>query len=92
MYQNSSVFVLPSLEEGVPRTILEEMSCGIPVICSRPPQLIDIVEVFKVLVPVKESQTLADSISKILSYSPLAEEFEENGRKNIVEIILGKIP
>ena len=45
MYQNSSVFVLPSLEEGVPRTILEEMSCGIPVVCSRLPQLVDIVEV-----------------------------------------------
>ena len=35
LYQNSSVFVLPSLEEGVPRTILEAMSCGIPVVCSR---------------------------------------------------------
>lgn len=85
MYQNSSIFVLPSLEEGVPRTILEAMSCGIPVVCSRLPQLVDIVEGCGLLVPVKDSQALADSISKVLSDSSLAEEFRENGRRNVVE-------
>lgn len=85
MYQNSSIFVLPSLEEGVPRTILEAMACGIPVVCSRLPQLVDIVEGCGLLVPIKDSQALADSISKVLSDSSLAEEFRENGRRNVVE-------
>lgn len=85
LYQNSSVFVLPSLEEGVPRTILESMSCGVPVVCSRLPQLVDIVDGGGVLVPLKDSQTLADRISEILSNSPLAEEFREKGRRNAVE-------
>lgn len=85
MYQNSSVFVLPSLEEGVPRTILEAMSCGIPVVCSRLPQLVDIVEGCGLLVPLKDSQALADSISKVLSDPSLAGEFRNNGRKNVVE-------
>lgn len=85
MYQNSSIFVLPSLEEGVPRTILEAMSCGIPVVCSRLPQLVDIVDGCGLLVPVKDSQALADSILTLLSDSSLAQEFRENGRKNVVE-------
>lgn len=85
LYQNSSVFVLPSLEEGVPRTILESMSCGIPVVCSRLPQLVDIVDGGGMLVPVKDSQTLADRISEVLSNSSLAEKFRENGRRNVVE-------
>lgn len=85
MYQNSSIFVLPSLEEGVPRTILEAMSCGIPVVCSRLPQLVDIVVGGGLLVPVKDSKALADTISKVLSDSSLAEKFRKNGRRKVVE-------
>ncbi|UGV40034.1 glycosyltransferase family 4 protein [Methanococcoides orientis] len=84
LYQNSSVFVLPSLEEGVPRTILESMSCGVPVVCTRLPQLVDIVEGSGFLVPIKDSQTLADRISEILSDISLAEGLGQNGRKNVV--------
>lgn len=85
IYHNSSVFVLPSLEEGVPRAILEAMSCGIPVVCSRLPQLINVVNGGGLLVPLKDSQALADTVSKVLSDSSLAEEFSKNGRRNVVE-------
>lgn len=85
MYQNSSVFVLPSLEEGVPRTILEAMSCGIPVVCSKLPQLVDVVDSAGLLVPVKDSQSFADTISKVLSDTSLAERLGEYGRRNVVE-------
>jgi glycosyltransferase involved in cell wall biosynthesis len=85
LYQNSTIFVLPSLEEGVPRTILEAMSCGVPVVCSKLPQLIDIVDGGGTLVPVKDPQALADTISEVLSDSSLAEKFRENGRRSVVE-------
>lgn len=85
LYQKSSVFVLPSLEEGVPRTILEAMSCGIPVVCSRLPQLVSIVNGAGILVPVKDYETLADRVSETLSDSSLAAKFGENGRRNVVE-------
>lgn len=33
-YQNSDVFILPSLFEGYPNSLIEAMSCGLPVLCS----------------------------------------------------------
>jgi glycosyltransferase involved in cell wall biosynthesis len=84
LYQQSTVFVLPSLEEGVPRTILESMSCGIPVVCSRLPQLVDIVEGSGFLVPTKDPQALADSISTILSDPELAANMGIHGRQKVL--------
>ncbi|RSD34407.1 MAG: glycosyltransferase [Methanohalophilus sp.] len=84
LYQECSVFVLPSLEEGVPRTILEAMACGIPVVCTQLPQLMDIVEDSGYLVPVKDAQVLADRICEILSDSDLAMKLGSNGRENVV--------
>lgn len=34
LYQSANVFCLPSIYEGYPNTIVEAMSCGLPVICS----------------------------------------------------------
>ncbi len=84
LYQQSSIFVLPSLEEGVPRTILEAMSCGIPVVCSRLPQLVDIVEGSGFLVPTKDPLSLADSISTILSDPELAAKMSTHGRQKVL--------
>jgi len=39
IYNKSHVFILPSFEEGFPRTIIEAMSCGLPIICSNLPQI-----------------------------------------------------
>ena len=85
VYQNSDVFVLPSLEEGIPRTILEAMACGIPVVCTELPQLVNIVEGCGLLVPVKNSQALAEGISRVVSNRELAQKFGRNGRDKVVE-------
>lgn len=84
LYQRSSVFILPSLEEGVPRTILEAMSCGIPVVCSNLPQLVNIVSDGGFLVPAQDSEMLADRVSEILSNKILAKKMGENGRENVI--------
>jgi glycosyltransferase involved in cell wall biosynthesis len=85
LYHNSSVLLLSSLREGVPRVILEAMACGVPVVCTRLPHLVDIVDCGGFLVPLKDPCTLAEKTSQILSDPILAKKLGENGRKKVVE-------
>lgn len=85
IYQSSDVFVLPSLNEGVPRTILEAMACGTPIVCTELPQLVNVVEGCGLLVPVKDSQALAEGILKIVSDRDIAQKFGRNSRSKVVE-------
>lgn len=84
LYRNSDIFVLPSLEEGVPRTILEAMSCEVPIVCSKLPQLVDIVSKCGILVPKQDPEALAEAILKVLNDDDLARKYGENGRKRVV--------
>ena len=66
MYNQSDVFVLPSIMEGVPRTLLEAMACGVPVVTTNLSHLVDIVNGAGLVVPSKNSQLLTDAILTIL--------------------------
>ncbi|MDO8873284.1 MAG: glycosyltransferase family 4 protein [Methanoregula sp.] len=83
IYKNSDVFVLPSLMEGVPRTILEAMACGIPVVTTNLPHLVSIIDGAGLVVPSKEPTLLSDAILTILEDTFLAEKMGQRGRKRI---------
>ncbi len=42
-YNQADIYVQPSLYEGSPKTILEAMSCGLPVIAARVPGIADLI-------------------------------------------------
>lgn len=44
IYRGADVLALPSRTEGVPRTVLEAIAAGVPVVCSELPQLRGLVE------------------------------------------------
>ncbi len=72
VYRNARAFVLPSLEEGVPRSILEAMACGVPVVCTNLPQLVSIVSGAGRLIPPRDSRSIADQLSQIIANEGLS--------------------
>lgn len=84
-YNKSKLFVLTSLEEGVPRTLLEAMSCGLPVVCSNLPQLKKLVYRCGILVDKKDVQGFVNAIARILNDRQLAKKLGRNGRMKILE-------
>ena len=67
-YQNASVFVLPSYyREGLPRTLLEALSCGRPIITTDWPGCREPVEdgVNGYMIPVKDAERLAQRMETL---------------------------
>lgn len=79
----SDVFVLSSLWEGFANVVVEAMACGVPVIatdCPYGPREIIQDEVTGILVPTRDSQSLALSIIGVLEAPQLAHKLVANGR------------
>ena len=81
-YKQCSVYVLPSYREGTPRTVLEAMAMGRPVITTDAPgcreTVIDGISGF--LVPVKDSVAVAN---KMLWFIDHPEQIEKMGQKSL---------
>lgn len=81
------VFVLPSHREGLPRTIIEAMASGKPVIATDisgcREEVID--KSTGLLVPMRDSASLAKAIEQLLNDGALAKRMGEAGRKRAIE-------
>ncbi len=77
-----SVYVLPSYREGTPRTVLEAMSMGRPVIVSDAPGCRDTVKDGEtgVLVKVRDAASLAMAMSRLADNWQMRDEMGRNGR------------
>jgi glycosyltransferase involved in cell wall biosynthesis len=84
-YQNATMFVLPSYREGLPTTLLEAMSCGLPVVATAISGITDVVDDLKtgLLVPPNSPETLANAIMMLLEDSKLREEIAGNARQHV---------
>lgn len=79
-YQKSSVFVLPSYyREGLPRTLLEAMSCGRAIITTDWPGCREPVEdgANGYMIPVKDAAVLADSMQRLVEDRGLLERMAD---------------
>jgi len=77
------VFVLPSLSEGMPLSILEAMAAGIPAVATRVGGVPEVIEDGKagILVPPADSHALAKGIATLLEDRTLATKMGNSARE-----------
>ena len=83
-YADADVYVMPSVYETFPNTVLEAMACGTPVIITDRCGIADIVEKVGYVVKYDKDQ-LRDAIFKVLSDKGLRGIFSEEGKRLVGE-------
>jgi glycosyltransferase involved in cell wall biosynthesis len=86
--EECSVFVLPSYREGTPRTVLESMAMGKPIITTDAPGCRETVRegLNGFLVPVKSSNKIAESMEKFINEPELITYMGNESRKLAEEL------
>jgi glycosyltransferase involved in cell wall biosynthesis len=93
LISNSSIFVISSLEEGLPNVLVEAMACGKPVIASNVggiPELI-VNNVNGILVPSQSVESMAKSIEQLLSNSQLQMKMGQAALRSVKDYSWSKI-
>jgi glycosyltransferase involved in cell wall biosynthesis len=81
----SDLFVLPSLWEGLPMSLLEAMASGLPIVATEVSGTVRVMapDQTGILVPPGDSQRLAQAIERLLSDSALAQAMGAAARRRV---------
>jgi len=87
IYSAADMFILPSLEDNLPNTMLEAMACGTPVISFEVGGMPDLIQngVTGYMAPCFESQKFGQLILRLVFNKNLREEMRANCRELIVK-------
>ena len=77
-----NLFVISSLTEGLPITLLEAMHAGVPIVSTRVGGVPEVLNNGKagILVDTPSSQNLADAIKKLISFPEVGERMAEKAK------------
>jgi len=83
LWQRGDIFVLPSFIENLPLSIVEAFAHGVPVICTPVGSIPEIVEHGRtgLIVPVGDSEALAEALSRLIKDERLRSALAEAGRQ-----------
>ena len=81
----TDIFVFPSLQEGLPNSLLEAMACGLPVVATRIGGIMDIVKDGEsgILVKSGDSNDLTEGLLRLLKDDEFAAHIASNAYKTI---------
>lgn len=87
LLQESHLFVLPSLSEGLPNALLEAMACSLPVVATRVGGTVDIIRDGEngLLVEAGDSGKLAYALSRMLEDRYFAERLGAAARQTVLD-------
>ena len=86
-YARSSVYLMTSMSEGMPRTLLEAMACGLPVVCTDIPQLVPIIEAGGIVIQKRDVEGVADSLNRLYINAEWRVERGVEGRNYVVRYL-----
>jgi glycosyltransferase involved in cell wall biosynthesis len=86
-YGLADVFIIPSLEDNLPNTVMESLACGTPVAGFDTGGIAEMVdhEINGFIAPQRDSAALADGIFEILSDKNRLVKMRENARQKVLE-------
>jgi L-malate glycosyltransferase len=86
-YQNATLYVLPSYWEGLPTTLLEAMSCELPVVATSVAGTSEVLVHRQngLLVPPNNPEKLAISILELIGNGALRQDLGRNARMHVKE-------
>lgn len=84
LLNESRLFILASLVEGLPKAVLEALACGTPVVVTDACNGTEIIGGAGIEVPSKDSQALADAVNKLLSDAELWQRYAANTRDRVL--------
>ncbi|MEJ5251863.1 MAG: glycosyltransferase family 4 protein [Armatimonadota bacterium] len=85
LFASADIFVLPSLNEGLPMSVLEAMSWGLPVITSPVGGIPEVVQhgVNGLLVPPTDIPAIAQAMQELIENEPLRLQMGINARSSV---------
>jgi len=86
-YSRSSIYLMTSMSEGMPRTLLEAMACGLPVVCTDIPQLVPIIEAGGVVIQKKYVAGVAEILGVLYADKEWCLERGKKGREYVERIL-----
>lgn len=80
-YRRADIFVLPSLSEGIPKTLFEAMASGLPIVATKVGGVSDVIKHGEtgLLIEPKSSTKLAQAIELLASDGALRRRLIQNG-------------
>jgi len=84
-YSQGSVFVLPSIEEGLARVIPEAMACGLPVICTTNTGGKDVVRdgIDGFIIPIRDVEKLKEKILYLYENPEICKQMGQNAKERV---------
>ncbi len=88
LYNSANLYIEPSLQDNLPKTVLDSISCGTPVVVFRVGGITDMITHNEngYLAELKSYKDLADGIVELLSDSKLLKEMGNNCRQKVINL------